>query len=43
MLPRHYLVTNDRHLLSLDPYEGLRIISMKEYEQLLIDRGILGK
>src|ERR1043166_3387751 len=23
-----YLVTNDRHLLDLDPYQGLRIISM---------------
>src|SRR5258708_5090427 len=23
-----YLVTNDAHLLALDPYEGLRIISM---------------
>ncbi len=26
-----YLVTNDRHLLILDPFDGLRIISMTEY------------
>jgi putative PIN family toxin of toxin-antitoxin system len=36
-----YLVTNDRHLLSLDPYEGVRIISMNAYERLLIDQGLL--
>ena len=30
-----YLVTNDRHLLSLDPFESLRIISMKAYLQLI--------
>jgi uncharacterized protein len=32
-----YLVTNDSHLLALDPYEGLRIISMDGYYQLLRD------
>ena len=32
-----YLVTNDRHLLELSPYEGIRIISMTDYSQLLID------
>jgi putative PIN family toxin of toxin-antitoxin system len=37
-----YLVTNDRHLLALDPYEGLRIISMYAYHQLLRDEGHLG-
>ncbi|MFI5455778.1 MAG: putative toxin-antitoxin system toxin component, PIN family [Isosphaerales bacterium] len=37
-----YLVTNDAHLLSLDPYEGLRIISMDVYYRLLHDQGYLG-
>jgi putative PIN family toxin of toxin-antitoxin system len=37
-----YLVTNDAHLLALDPYEGLRIVSMKAYYQLLRDGGHLG-
>ena len=36
-----YLVTNDQHLRGLDPYEGLRIISMADYERLLIDYGLL--
>jgi putative PIN family toxin of toxin-antitoxin system len=36
-----YLVTNDAHLLALDPYEGLRIISMDGYYQLLRDEGHL--
>jgi putative PIN family toxin of toxin-antitoxin system len=36
-----YLVTNDTHLLALDPYEGLRIISMDGYYQLLRDEGLL--
>jgi putative PIN family toxin of toxin-antitoxin system len=36
-----YLVTNDTHLLVLDPYEGLRIISMTDYHQLLIAEGLL--
>src|SRR5438093_1225979 len=31
-----YLVTNDRHLLDLDPYEGVRIISMTAYRELLV-------
>ena len=30
-----YLVTNDRHLLALNPFEGLRIISMGEYYHFL--------
>jgi putative PIN family toxin of toxin-antitoxin system len=30
-----YLVTNDRHLLALDPTESLRIISMSDYYELL--------
>lgn len=28
-------VTNDRHLLSLSPMVGLRIITMSEYHELL--------
>lgn len=36
-----YLVTNDRHLLTLSPYEGLRIVSMTEYHHLLIAEGHL--
>jgi len=35
------LVTNDPHLLELSPYEGVRIVSMSEYYQLLQDRGLL--
>ena len=36
-----YLVTNDRHLLVLNPYEGLRIVSMTEYYDLLRTEGHL--
>lgn len=36
-----YLVTNDKQLLKLDPYEGLRIISMSGYYQLLVVEGLL--
>ena len=36
-----YLVTNDAHLLKLDPYEGLRIVSMTDYYQLLIQEGLI--
>ncbi|MGE0823247.1 MAG: putative toxin-antitoxin system toxin component, PIN family [Candidatus Binatia bacterium] len=36
-----YLVTNDTHLLDLNPYEGLRIISMTDYYQLLIHEGLI--
>lgn len=36
-----YLVTNDTHLLDLNPYEGLRIISMTEYHQLLTHEGLV--
>ena len=35
------LVTNDRHLLALDPYEGLRIVSMTDYFRLLENEGLL--
>jgi putative PIN family toxin of toxin-antitoxin system len=33
------LVTNDRHLLAMNPCEGLRIISMTEYYDLLVNEG----
>jgi len=36
-----YLVTNDRHLLSLHPYEGIRIVTISSYEQILREQGIL--
>jgi predicted nucleic acid-binding protein len=36
-----YLVTNDRHLLDLNPYEGLRIVSMTEYYAILISEGLI--
>ena len=36
-----YLVTNDAHLLGLDPYESLRIMSMTAYHQLLVNEGLL--
>ena len=36
-----YLITNDRDLLALDPYEGVRIISMDGYYDLLKDEGLL--
>jgi uncharacterized protein len=36
-----YLVTNDADLLSLSPYEGLRILSMSDYYHLLEDRQLL--
>jgi uncharacterized protein len=36
-----YLVTNDAHLLALNPYHGLRIISMNGYQQLLVREGLL--
>lgn len=37
----HYLVTNDSHLLAMNPYEGLQIMSMTDYRQLLIAEGLL--
>jgi putative PIN family toxin of toxin-antitoxin system len=36
-----YLVTNDKDLLLLSPYEGLRILSMNDYFTLLQERGLL--
>jgi predicted nucleic acid-binding protein len=36
-----YLVTNDRHLLDLNPYEGLEVISMDDYLKVLNECGLL--
>jgi putative PIN family toxin of toxin-antitoxin system len=36
-----YLITNDQHLLALHPYEGLRIISMSTYYDVLMTEGLL--
>lgn len=36
-----FLVTNDRHLLDLNPYEGLGIVSMTEYYGILISEGLI--
>ncbi len=35
-----YLVTNDRHLLALDPYQGARIVTMAYYRQMLEEQGL---
>jgi putative PIN family toxin of toxin-antitoxin system len=35
------LVTNDVHLLALGPYEGMRVISMTEYFNLLETDGLI--
>jgi uncharacterized protein len=35
------LVTNDKVLLALNPYEGLQIISMTEYLNILVNEGFL--
>ncbi len=37
----HYLVTGDKRLLALDPYEGLRIVSLAAYRQILIHQGFI--
>jgi putative PIN family toxin of toxin-antitoxin system len=36
-----YLVTNDRHLLELNPSEGVEIVSMDRYLQIITERGLL--
>ena len=36
-----YLVTRDSHLLSLDPYEKLRVVSLASYYQLLEENGMI--
>ena len=36
-----FLVTNDKHLLALNPYEDLRVISMTAYIDLLNDERLI--
>ena len=36
-----YLVTNDQHLLALNPYQSLRIISMADYYAFLQSEGLI--
>lgn len=36
-----FLVTSDRHLLSLHPYEGIQIVTVREYGQFLRERGMV--
>jgi putative PIN family toxin of toxin-antitoxin system len=36
------LVTNDAHLLKLNPYEGLKIVPMTDYFNLLVSEGLIG-
>ena len=36
-----YLVTNDSHLLSLNPYQSVRVISMTDYHDLLVNEGLI--
>ena len=36
-----YLVTDDRHLLDLNPYEGIRIVSMRDFAGYLRDEGLV--
>ena len=36
----HYLVTNDRHLLALHPYESVQIVSMAEYRRILEEQDL---
>jgi putative PIN family toxin of toxin-antitoxin system len=36
-----YLATNDRHLLALNPCEGLKIVSMDRYMFIIREQGLL--
>jgi putative PIN family toxin of toxin-antitoxin system len=36
-----YLVTNDRHLLELNPCEGVEIVSMDRYLHIIREQGLL--
>src|SRR5260370_18306333 len=36
-----YLVTNDSHLLAPNPFQGLRIVSMTEYYNILVAEGLI--
>jgi predicted nucleic acid-binding protein len=35
------LVTNDLHLLAMNPYESVRIISMTDYFDILVNDGLI--
>ncbi len=37
----HLLVSRDRHLLNLNPYESLQILSVASYHQLLQNLGLI--
>ena len=36
-----YLVTNDKHLLMLNPFQGLQIVSMTDYYNILVSEGLI--
>jgi putative PIN family toxin of toxin-antitoxin system len=36
-----YLVSNDRHLLALHPYESIQIVSMADYRRILEEQNLL--
>jgi putative PIN family toxin of toxin-antitoxin system len=36
-----YLVSDDRHLRQMHPYEGIKILSMREFAELLRNEGML--
>lgn len=36
-----YLVTDDRHLLKMHPYEGIHVMSMRDFAALLRTEGLL--
>jgi putative PIN family toxin of toxin-antitoxin system len=36
-----FLVSDDHHFLELNPYEGIRIVSMREYAEILRTQGLL--
>jgi putative PIN family toxin of toxin-antitoxin system len=38
-----YLVTDDRHLLRMHPYEGIRILSMRDFAAVLRAQGLLAE
>jgi putative PIN family toxin of toxin-antitoxin system len=36
-----YLVTSDQHLLVLNPYHGVRILSITDYHRMLVEAGLI--
>ena len=36
-----YLVTNDRHLLQMHPYQGIHILSMRDFAEILRVQGLI--